>query len=149
MTWSQFWAQALEALVPLVAMAITAAVSMLAAWLQRQAQKASQEVVQESFLAAIIEAEQVARDAIMATQQVLVEDLKAASEDGKLTREEAARAMRKAMNYFKNHMTPGALQIVQAAYGPLEMWLEEYLEAQLAKVKGQPYVEIEGIVNPQ
>lgn len=149
MTWSQFWAQVLEALVPLVAMAITVAVSMLATWLRRQAEKVSQEVVQESLLAAILEAEQVGRDAIMATQQVLVEDLKKASEDGKLTREEAARAMRKAMEYFQNHITPGALQVLQAAYGPIEQWLEEYLEAQLAKAKGSPYGEIEGIVNPQ
>jgi len=151
MTWSQFWAQVLEALVPLVAMAITVAISMLATWLRRQAEKVSQEVVQDSLLAAIIEAEQVGRDAIMATQQVLVEDLKEASEDGKLTREEAARAMRKAMEYFQNHITPGALQVLQAAY--IEQWLEEYLEAQLAKAKakakGSPYAEIEGIVNPQ
>ena len=84
----------------------------------------------------------------MATQQVLVEDLKEASEDGKLTREEAARAMRKAMEYFQNHITPGALQVLQAAYGPIEQWLEEYLEAQLAKAKGSPYIEVESIVNP-
>ena len=138
----------LEALVPLVAMAITVAISMLATWLRRQAEKVSQEVVQDSLLAAIIEAEQVGRDAIMATQQVLVADLKEASEDGKLTHEEAARAMRKAKEYFVGHITPGALQVLQAAYGPIEQWLEEYLEAQLAKAKGSPYIEVELIVNP-
>lgn len=149
MTWNDVAIKAVEALIPLVVMVLTVALGYLANWLRQQAAKTKSEVVRAAFEAAIDEAEQVGRDAIMATQQVLVEDLKKASEDGKLTREEAARAMRKAMEYFQNHITPGALQVLQAAYGPIEQWLEEYLEAQLAKAKGSPYVELEGIVNPQ
>ncbi|HQE19898.1 MAG TPA: hypothetical protein PK607_15475 [Aggregatilineales bacterium] len=151
MTWNDVAVKAVEALLPLIVMMLTIALGYLAGWLRQQARKVQQEVVQESFLAAIDEMERVAYDAIDATNQVLVEDLKEASEDGKLTREEAARAMRKAMEYFQNHITPGALQVLQAAYGPIEQWLEEYLEAQLAKAKakGSPYAEIEGIVNPQ
>ncbi len=149
MTWNDVAVKAVEALLPLIVMMLTIALGYLAGWLRQQARKVQQEVVQESFLAAIDEMERVAYDAIDATNQVLVADLKEASEDGKLTREEAARAMRKAKEYFVGHITPGALQVLQAAYGPIEQWLEEYLEAQLAKAKGSPYVEIEGIVNPQ
>ena len=149
MTWNQFWVEVLNALIPLLALAVTIAIAMLAEWLRRKAGQVQQDVVRESFLAAIFELERVANDAILATNQILVEKLKEAAADGKLTKEEAEAAMRMAVEYLQTHLTPGALQVLQAAYGPIEQWLEEYLEAQLAKAKGSPYVEIEGIVNPQ
>lgn len=149
MTWNQFWVEVLNALIPLLALAVTIAIAMLAEWLRRKAGQVQQEVIRESFLAAIFELERVANDAISATNQILVEKLKEAAADGKLTKEEAEAAMRMAVEYLQTHLTPGALQILQAAYGPIEQWLEEYLEAQLAKAKGSPYGEIEGIVNPQ
>lgn len=149
MTWNGVAMQAVEALLPLIVMVLTIALGYLAGWLRQQARKVQQEVVQESFLAAIDEMERVAYDAIDATNQMLVDELRKASEDGDLTKEEAQNAMRTAIAYFKVHITPGALQILQAAYGPIEEWLEQYLEAKLAQTKGSPYVEIEGIVNPQ
>ena len=148
MTWNQFWVEVLNALIPLLALAVTIAIAMLAEWLRRKAGQVQQDVVRESFLAAIFELERVANDAILATNQILVEKLKEAAADGKLTKEEAEAAMRMAVEYLQTHLTPGALQILQAAYGPIEQWLEEYLEAQLAKAKGSPYIEVESIVNP-
>ena len=148
MTWNQFWVEVLNALIPLLALAVTIAIAMLAEWLRRKAGQVQQDVVRESFLAAIFELERVANDAILATNQILVEKLKEAAADGKLTKEEAEAAMRMAVEYFMTHLTPGALQVLQAAYGPIEQWLEEYLEAQLAKAKGSPYIEVESIVNP-
>jgi DNA-binding HxlR family transcriptional regulator len=79
---------------------------------------------------------------------MLVDRLKEASEDGKLTKEEAAEAMRMAVEYLQSHLTPGALQILQAAYGPIEEWLESYLEAKLAQQK-YPYIEVQTLANPQ
>ncbi len=149
MTWNQFWVEVLNALIPLLALAATIAIAMLAEWLRRKAGQVQQDVVRESFLAAIFELERVANDAILATNQILVEKLKEAAADGKLTKEEAEAAMRTAIAYFKVHITPGALQMLEAAYGPIEAWLADYLEAKLAQTKGSPYVEIEGIVNPQ
>lgn len=148
MTWNQFWVEVLNALIPLLALAVTIAIAMLAEWLRRKAGQVQQDVVRESFLAAIFELERVANDAILATNQILVEKLKEAAADGKLTKEEAEAAMRMAVEYLQTHLTPGALQVLQAAYGPIEQWLEEYLEAQLAKAKGSPYIEVESIVNP-
>ena len=149
MTWNDVAIKAVEALIPLVVMVLTVALGYLANWLRQQAAKTKSEVVRAAFEAAIDEAERVAYDAIDATNQVLVDGLKRASEDKKLTKEEAADAMRTAMEYFMTHLTPGALQILQAAYGPIEAWLADYLEAKLAQTKSSPYVEIEGIVNPQ
>lgn len=138
----------LNALIPLLALAVTIAIGMLAEWLRRKAGQVQQEVIRESFLAAIFELERVANDAISATNQILVEALREAAEDGKLTKDEAQDAMRMAVEYFMTHLTPGALQILQAAYGPVEAWIEEYLEAKLAQSKGSPYIEVESIVNP-
>jgi predicted DNA-binding protein len=149
MTWNDVAIKAVEALIPLVVMVLTVALGYLATWLRQQAAKTKSEVVRAAFEAAIDEAERVAYDAIDATNQVLVDELKRASEDKKLTKEEAADAMRTAIAYFKVHITPGALQMLEAAYGPIEAWLADYLEAKLAQTKGSPYVEIEGIVNPQ
>lgn len=148
MTWNQFWSQVLDALIPLLALAVTVAISLLAEWLRRKAAQVRQDTARESLLAAIAEMEVVATDAIMATQQVLVDSLKEAAEDGKLTREEAELAMRMAIAYFETHVTPGTLRVIQAAYGPIEAWLRDYLEARIAAAKGPPYTEIEAIVDP-
>ena len=149
MTWNDVAVKAVEALLPLIVMMLTIALGYLAGWLRQQARKVQQEVIRESFLAAIFELERVANDAISATNQILVEALREAAEDGKLTKEEAQAAMRMAVEYLQTHLTPGALQILQAAYGPVEAWIEEYLEAKLAQSKGSPYIEVESIVNPQ
>lgn len=135
MTWNQFWVEVLNALIPLLALAVTIAIAMLAEWLRRKAGQVQQDVVRESFLAAIFELERVANDAILATNQILVEKLKEAAADGKLTKEEAEAAMRMAVEYLQTHLTPGALQILQAAYGPIGAWIEEYLEAKLGALK--------------
>jgi len=149
LTWNQFWVETLNALIPLLAFAATIAIGMLAEWLRRKAGQVQQEVIREAFLAALCELERVANDAISATNQILVDALKEAAADGKLTKEEAQDAMRMAVEYFMTHLTPGALEILQAAYGPVEAWIKEYLEAKLAQSKGSPYVEIEALVNPQ
>ena len=74
-------------------------------------------------------------DAVSAVNQVLVDELKAKSADGTLTKQEAAEAMRAAIEYFKTHISPQALTILQAAYGPIEEWLESFLEAKVAQAK--------------
>jgi hypothetical protein len=138
----------MEALLPLLALLVTVAVGYLISLLRVQAEKVKNETARASLIAAIAEAERVAVDAVQATNQVLVGKLKEASEDGKLTKEEAAEAMRMAVEYLQSHLTPGALQILQAAYGPIEEWIESYLEAKLAQQK-YPYVEVHALANPQ
>ena len=148
MTWSTIAMRVMEALLPLLALLVTVAVGYLISLLRVQAEKVKNETARASLLAAIAEAERVAVDAVQATNQVLVDGLREASEDGKLTKEEAAEAMRMAVEYLQSHLTPGALQILQAAYGPIEEWIESYLEAKLAQQK-YPYVEVHALANPQ
>ena len=148
MTWNTIAMRVVEALLPLLALLVTVAVGYLISLLRVQAEKVKNETARASLLAAIAEAERVAVDAVQATNQVLVDGLREASEDGKLTKEEAAEAMRMAVGYLQSHLTPGALQILQAAYGPIEEWIESYLEAKLAQQK-YPYVEVHALANPQ
>jgi hypothetical protein len=148
MTWSNIAMRAVEALLPLLALLVTVAIGYLISLLRVQAERVKNETARASLIAAIAEAERVAVDAVQATNQVLAGKLKEASEDGKLTKEEAAEAMRMAVEYLQSHLTPGALQILQAAYGPIEEWLESYLEAKLAQQK-YPYVEVHALANPQ
>ena len=148
MTWSTIAMRVMEALLPLLALLVTVAVGYLISLLRVQAEKVKNETARASLLAAIAEAERVAVDAVQATNQVLVDGLREASEDGKLTKEEAQAAMRMAVEYLQSHLTPGALQILQAAYGPIEEWIEAYLEAKLAQQKS-PYLEVHALANPQ
>ena len=148
MTWNTIAMRVVEALLPLLALLVTVAVGYLISLLRVQAEKVKNDTARASLIAAIAEAERVAVDAVQATNQVLVDGLREASEDGKLTKEEAAEAMRMAVEYLQSHLTPGALQILQAAYGPIEEWIESYLEAKLAQQK-YPYVEVHALANPQ
>ena len=136
MTWNDVAVQVILTLIPVIGLALTVLISLAADYLRQKAAGVRQEVARQALWAAIDEAERVGADAVAATQQMLVDDLKAASEDGTLTPSEQAVAMDKAIDYFRGHITPGALQVLQAAYGPIDQWLREYLEARLVEHKG-------------
>ena len=80
-------------------------------------------------------------DAVRATNQVLVDELKEKSKDGKLTEDEAQKAMETAKDYFLKHITRDSLKILEASIGPIREWLEGVLEAKLcAEKKRMEYV---------
>ncbi len=135
MTWNDIALQAVQALMPVVVAALVALIGYGVAYLRKQTEKIDNEIVQQALWAALGEAEQVAKDAVYATNQVLVDKLKAASADGKLTEEEARLAMTEAKNYFVNHISEGSMDILTAALGPVQLWLEDFLEAKLGEQK--------------
>jgi hypothetical protein len=148
MTWNDVVMKATLTLVPVIALALTVLISLAADYLRQKAARVRGEVARQALWAAIDEAERVGMDAVAATQQVLVDDLKAASEDGTLTPSEQAIAMAQAVDYFRGHITPGALQVLQAAYGPIDQWLREYLEARLVEHKGGTSVTVGQLARP-
>ncbi|MGB4716453.1 MAG: hypothetical protein WBH42_03605 [Bacillota bacterium] len=137
MTWNDIALQAVQALMPVVVAALVALIGYGVAYLRKQTEKIDNEIVQQALWAALGEAEQVAKDAVYATNQVLVDKLKAASADGKLTEEEARLAMAKAKDYFISHISEGSMDILMAALGPIQLWLESFLEAKLGEQKQQ------------
>lgn len=137
MTWNDVAMKAILTLIPVIALALTVLLGLAADYLRQKAAGVRGEAAREALWAAIDEAERVGVDAVVATQQTLVDDLKAASEDGTLTPSEQAVAMARAMEYFRGHITPGALSILEASYGPVDKWLREYLEARIGRRKSQ------------
>lgn len=148
MTWEEVVMRAVLALIPVVALALTVLISMAADYLRQRAAGVRQEVARQALWAAINEAEAVGMDAVAATQQMLVDDLKKASEDGTLTPSEQAMVMARAMEYFRGHITPGALQILEASYGPVDRWLRDYLEARLVEYRGGTAAVVGDLARP-
>lgn len=135
MTWNELALKLTEMLLPLIAALIAAAIGYGAAYLRKKVAAIEHEMARRTLEAALTEAEIVAQDAVRATNQVLVDDLRDKSADGKLTRDEAREAMRTAQGYFLAHITGGSKQVLEAALGPVHEWLEGFIEARLAAEK--------------
>jgi len=125
-------------LLPVVLAGAIALVKFGIAWLKTKTEAIENEIAQDALEAALIESEVVAIDALRETYELFVKDIKAAKEDGKLTQDEAQQAIDNAKDYFLTHISERSLGIVEAAIGPLEQWLQSYLEAKLAGLKADP-----------
>lgn len=149
MTWDSIALKLVEILLPVIGLLLTALIGLGVAYLQKQITRISNEVARESLYAALAEADKVARDAVMATQQQFVDELKQARKDGKLTSEEKAEAARKAQLYFMTHLSSGSVEVLEAAVGPVEQWLTGLLEAKVAEQKqGSVALRVEQLANP-
>lgn len=135
MSWNDIGLQLAEVLLPVVATLCIALIGYGITYLKKQTQNIQSEVARKALQDALTEAEIVACDAVRATNQVLVSAMKDKSADGKLTRAEAVAAMNMAKEYFVQHLTAGSKQVLQAAIGPLNEWVESYLEAKLGEEK--------------
>lgn len=135
MTWSELGIQLAMSLLPVVAALLIALIGYGVTYLKKQTERLNNEIARRALHDALAEAEIVATDAIRATNQTLVNDLKAKAADGKLTRAEAITAMNTAKEYFLRHITSGSKEVLEAALGPVTEWLESYLEAKLGAEK--------------
>ena len=121
-----------DALTPLIGLLLTLALGALFNWLLKAAGGIKQTQLRESLTAALEQAQMVAFDAVNAVNQIFTEKAKELSQDGKLTKDDAREAMRLALDYCKTHISPWALSVLQAAYGPIDEWLKGLLEAKVA-----------------
>ncbi|NLS45359.1 MAG: hypothetical protein GX969_06445 [Firmicutes bacterium] len=135
MVLSDFAFKCIGILFPVVTLFIVALIVYGIALLRKKIQEIDHEVIRQSLSAALVEAESVGIDAIRSTNQVLVDELRERSKNGRLTEDEAKEAMRAAKNYFVDHITPGSLRILESSLGPVKKWLEGFLEAKLSKEK--------------
>ena len=148
MTWNDIVMQLIQALMPVIAALFVALLGYLVTFISKHQQKIKNDILRESLGAAIAEAHIVGRDAILYTQQTLVDKLKEAAEDGKLTKEEAAQALAEAKAYFIAHLSTRSKNILAEALGPINEWLESFLEAKLGEYKGGAYTEVYNLANP-
>lgn len=146
MTLSELGLQIARALLPVVVAFLIALVSYGISFLRGKAADIKNDTLRKSLDNAFYEAELVATDAIRATNQVFVDEIKAKSADGKLTKEEAKEAMSIAKNYFLTHLTTNSKSVLEGALGPINEWLESFLEAKLGQTKVEK--QVANLANP-
>ena len=89
----------------------------------------------EAILTAITESQTVADNVVAMLQANIVEGLKAATTDGKLSPEEASGVMEKAINMFCADISDGALKVIQNNTDNVSAYIQNLIEARLAKLK--------------
>ena len=135
MDWNKFLGDILEALVPLLVALLTALVGYAISFLRKKIESITDESIRAIINDALEEADRVAEEAVLATQQKFVDDIKKAREDGKLTREEALQALQMAKQYFISHLSGSSKEILFNLYENFDQWLEDFLEAKLGYIK--------------
>jgi len=85
--------------------------------------------------------EQVVGNAVQYTNQTFVDGLKAAREDGKLTRNEAKEAFGKTLGAVKGMLRTEEERILQRVTGDFEVYLTTLIERQVRDAKKQPGLE--------
>jgi hypothetical protein len=146
MTLSELGLQIAQALLPVVVAFLIALINYGISLLRGKAADIKNDTLRKSLDSAFYEAELVAIDAIRATNQVFVDEIKAKSADGKLTKEEAKEAMSIAKNYFLTHLTANSKSVLEGALGPINEWLESFLEAKLGQTKVEK--QVANLANP-
>jgi len=135
MDWNKIFGDILEALIPILVALLTALVGYAIAFLKKKTDALKDERIKTLIDNALNEAESVADDAIAATQQKFVDDIKKAREDGKLTKEEAAQALEMAKQYFISHIRESSKSILQQLFTNFEQWLTDFIEAKIGQEK--------------
>ena len=135
MDWNKIFGDILEALIPILVALLTALVGYAITFLKKKTDALKDEKIKTLIDNALDEAESVADDAIAATQQKFVDDIKKAREDGKLTKEEAAQALEMAKQYFISHIKGSSKSILQQLFPNFEQWLGDFIEAKIGQEK--------------
>jgi hypothetical protein len=133
--WDELAVKALEILACLGALLVLVLLHEASKYLREQARRVENCLARELLMSAIAEAELVGVDAIYATNQVLVDALRRTSANGKLSKEDAANAMRFAVDYFKTHISSTSARILGGPAELADTWIREFLEAKLAQMK--------------
>ncbi len=104
-------------------------------YLREQARRVENGVARGLVMSAIAEAELVGVDAVYATNQAFADALRRSSADGKLSKEDAVRAMQIAIDYFKTHISSTSARILGGPAELADKWVRGFLEAKLAQIK--------------
>lgn len=146
MMWNDIALQIIELLLPVLVALLVALIGYGISYLKMKTAEVNNKIVRDSLHAALEEAEVVAINAVRATNQVLVDELKANNEDGKLTKEEVLKALQTAKQYFLTTISADSLEILEASLGPVQEWLEQLIEAKVAETKIEK--QILSLANP-
>ena len=136
--WNELAVEAIIILLWAATALIVLFLSGLSKYLKEQARRVENDAARGLLISALSEAEKVGIDAVQAANQVFVDAIRASSTDGKLSKEDAAAAMRIAVEYFKAHLSSRSFQILSEPDGTLDdKWISDFLEARLAQTKAE------------
>jgi hypothetical protein len=133
--WNRVFTDFLIDLVPYVLSVITA---LLTYGLQQLFKWSIATVKSNYFRKLLGDVEQVVCNAVQYTNQTFVDSLKAAREDGKLTREEAKEAFGKTLGAVRGMLRTEEERILQRITGDFEVYLTTLIERQVRDAKKQP-----------
>lgn len=128
----------LDVLVPAGAVLIVAAIYFAAAFLQKKSDAIENDDIRKIVKDVVDNAKVAATEAVQATAQEYVNDLKAARANGKLTDEEAAKARARAFKHFTDIMGHFALQQFESVVGDVGAWFQSYVEVAVDNLKARP-----------
>lgn len=128
MNWGQIGTELALALIPVLVTAIIAAMSMGFALLRQKYAWLQKTQTDE-------EVEAMAKGVVVSLQQSVVDGLKAANEDGKLTPEEIAMVKQQALATLQQQLTEGQKKVLAAMTGDITAWLSGKIEKSLAEYK--------------
>lgn len=121
-----------ETFVTIAANCAVTLLSILAAWLLTQLRKNQQLT---NIDRAVSELTAAAEQTVLELKQTVVDDLKAASLDGKLTKEEVRELGRKLLERTMEKMSPSAMGVLQAANMDVNAMITGAGEAMIARMK--------------
>lgn|SRR5690606_15552058 len=127
----------LEILLPAVVALVGAVLYFATVYLQARAEKIESEWLREKVEDILYRARTAVYEAVKATAQVYVDDLKAKRADGKLTAEEAEEARRIAFTHFKTILGDKGMAELQVIVGDVVAYFESLVEAAVNDLKGR------------
>lgn len=132
-------ASTIEAVAAVASVLLTTLLGFGVSYLRKRTRMIEDESLRSRVDSALDEAERVARDAILATQQTFVEHVKARADDGKLSADEAREALDRAVRYFASHISVASAQTLENVIGSgsLSEWVRDFIEAKLGDQKEQ------------
>lgn len=121
-----------EILIALIGIVFTAVIIPLAkagfTWLKTKTEN-------DMLLTAISEAEIEAKNIVNALQQTVVDGLKSANEDGKLTEDEAKEVMKLAVHQFFSDVSVSTMTILDSKTDDIMEYIKNLLESKIAQNK--------------
>ena len=108
---------------------ITPLITVAFKWIKSKTQN-------EALLTAISEAQTVATNVVANLQANVVDALKSANSDGKLTADEITEVKEKALNMFLSDLSQQSYNVINANADNIFMWVQNLMEAKLTALKG-------------
>ena len=125
----------LTAAVPALILLLTWVAKYLAALFEAKTNEVQENIKNKKVKEAINIVSEDAINIVLTLNQTIVEGLKAASVDGKLTVEEAAGIKTKALNMLKSTLTTDVRDTLGMVYSDIDSYLETVIEKTVVQVK--------------